>query len=137
MKAKFAIFCFLGLAMVLTSCWRRPDNSGLDKLNSFVISKSMGDALVAKTLLTEIRAGRLTNAIETLEFTIDCSVVEMEHTNKCDAATQQQILQTLRLVKKYRQQYPRKNEAVIGEGEELKQDLKTAQDARDYLESVR
>jgi hypothetical protein len=137
MKTKFTIFFFLGFAMVLTSCWRKSESAGPDKLNIFVMSKSMSDALFAKILLTEIRADRLTNAIETLEFSIDCSVVEMEHTNHCDAATQQQILQTLRLVKEYRQQYPRKSEAVIGEGDELKQNLKTAQDAKDYLERVR
>jgi hypothetical protein len=97
----------------------------------------MGDALVAKTLLTEIRDGRVTNAIETLEFTIDCSIVAMEHTNNFDAATQEQILHTLRLLKEYRQRYPRKNVAVSNEGDESEQYRKIAQDAENYLEQVR
>ena len=96
----------------------------------------MSDALVDKTLLTEIREGRVTNADEMLEFSIDCSIVEMEHSTNCDPATQQRILETLQLLKQYREKYPRKNEAVIGADDELKQNLKTTQEASEFLDQL-
>jgi hypothetical protein len=136
MKAKFAIAVSLGLVTMLTFGCRQTENASLEKQKSLILAKTMGDALAAKTLLTEIREGRITNAVETLEFAIDCSILEMGHATNCDAVTQQQALQTLRLLNEYRQKYPRKIEAVIGEGDELKQNRKITEEANEFLEKV-
>lgn len=67
----------------------------------------------------------------------DRSTVEMKHANNPDPATQQQIVQTLRLPREYRRAYPRKTQAVMGEADELKQYRKTTQEAEEYLEHIR
>lgn len=141
MKTNFAIAVFLALAIILNFGCRRTENADLEKQlrllekqQSLLLAQTMGDALVDKTLLTEIREGHITNAIEILEFSIDCSVVEMKHSTNCDSATQRQISQTLRLLKEYRHKYPRNNEAVFGEGDESNQDRKVTEEANEILE---
>jgi len=116
---------------------RQAENAGMEKQKNLALLKTLSDALVAKTLLTEIREGRITNAIETIEFSIDCSIVEMANSTNSDAATREQVLQTLRLLKEYRQKYPSKIEAVIGESDELDQRRELTEKANKCLELVR
>ena len=143
MKARFAIAVSLALATIPNVGCRQNNNATLGKQQSLVekqqcllLAKTVADALVDKTLLTEIREGRTTNAIEILEFSIDSSIVQMAHSTNWDAATQQEISQTLSLLKQYRQKYPRKIEAITGEGAKLKQDRKITEEANDILEHV-
>jgi hypothetical protein len=136
MKIKCTIAVSLGLIAMLTFGCRSTENVGAEKLKSLLLGKAMGDALTDKILLTEIREGRVTNALELMEFSMDCSIMEMEHATNSDAATQKELLQTLTLLKEYRQKYPRKVEAVSDEGDDVEQDHKITKDANEFLEQV-
>jgi len=72
------------------------------------------DALAAKILLTELRAGRATNAMELLEQQIDSSVIVIDGAlSDLEADDREKALDTLRALKDYREQHPRRKEAAI------------------------
>ena len=136
MNSKFAVSVSLALAAMLIFGCRQTENPILEKQKRLMQAKTLGDALNSKILLTEIREGRITNAIEILEFSIDCSIVEMEHSTNFDAVTRQEAMQTLRALKEYRLVYPRKTEAVIRENSGFNQDSKITEEANRYLTQV-
>jgi len=71
------IVTILFVLVVLVGCSRKPDISQRDpqREQRDMLLHAQSDALQAKTVLTELRDGRLTNAVELLEMQIDISVI--------------------------------------------------------------
>jgi hypothetical protein len=103
---------FLALLMVSCASGNRNDQNNLNR----VLEKG-GDALANKVVLTEIREGQLTNAIEALEFSIDSSVVILGKSLESPSTNQEQILSILKQIKDYRQKFPRAITASGKDGE--------------------
>ncbi|MGH7941502.1 MAG: hypothetical protein ACREE6_00285 [Limisphaerales bacterium] len=109
----------------------------LDKERCLVLSQTMAHALDDKILLTQIREGRSTNAIELLESSIDLSIIKMARaTNGCYSGVEPEISKTLWLLKEYRRKYPRRIGAVTGKGNELKENCKITEEAKEILKHV-
>ena len=66
------------LLMVLVGCSRRSDISQRDPRRDILLH-AQADALASKIVLTELRDGRRTNALELLEVQIDTSVIMIDH----------------------------------------------------------
>lgn len=96
---------FFTMFATVSCCHNKPRKGATGGLRNFWVLQKTGDALEKKILLTEIREGRLSNAVEAMEFSIDCAVVAL-WTNAVTAADPL-VLQTLRAIKEYRQKYPR------------------------------
>ena len=72
------------------------------------------DALAARVVLDELRAGRLTSALELLEQTLDTAVLVIDsHGQKLGVAERERAAATLSVLRDYRQRHPRKAEANI------------------------
>ena len=97
--------------------------------------KNVGDALASKILLTEIREGRISNAIEVLEFSIDCSVVVMGQATNRDTARQQQTVQVLQMIKQYRDKYPREVQTNVHDSDSI-EEIETAKRAVEILSKM-
>jgi len=90
-------------------CSRKPDNPHVR-----ILLDAQGNALQDKILLTELRDGRLTNALELLEQQMDSSIIIMKGSlSKVGGPNGDAALGTLRSLKAYRETHPRKREAVI------------------------
>ncbi|HEY5041254.1 MAG TPA: hypothetical protein VIK53_04570 [Verrucomicrobiae bacterium] len=116
----------LFVLVVLVGCSRKPDISQRDpqrEQRDMILHAEM-DALYAKTVLTALRDGQQTNALEFLEMQIDTSVILIDHslTNR-SGSDRDGAMSTLRLLKAYREAYPRKQEAVLPSAD--KQDAET------------
>lgn len=131
------VICF-GLAVVFSSCGRKAaTNATPAELKEYTLMNTIGDALTDKVLLTEIREGRVTNAINILEYSIDCSILEMVHMTNYDLARQQQVVQTFHLLKEYRLKYPRAIQTnAIGDNE-TKEMLEASRKAELVLDKVK
>jgi hypothetical protein len=103
----------LFVLVVLVGCSRKPDVSQRDPQRDILLH-AQSSALEAKIVLTELRAGRLTNALELLEMQIDTSVMMIDHSlSKFSGPEREAALGTLRSLKAYREAHPRQREAVI------------------------
>ena len=95
--------------LVITGCSRKTQNP-----HSGVLLNAQANALEAKIALTELRAGRVTNALELLEQKIDSSVIIIDHSlSKVADRERDAALGTLRALKAYREAHPRQREAII------------------------
>ena len=139
MKANIAILASIGLAVVLIACSKRTENIDGDKIKNYVRWRALSDGLLARNLLIELREGHVTNAIVSLEFSLDCSIVQIGTPTNRGVSARQEFLPALRLMKEYRQKYPRKSEeAIIGlEGDELRQNLEITKEAEVILDKVK
>lgn len=125
------------LLLILSSCVQTQHEGGnapSQKARAVLFNQAMGEAIGSKILLTEIREGRISNALESLEISIDSSVVIMGRAINQSDETQREILQALRMVKAYRQQYPREPKALVHDDEELRE---SAKEAQRILESIK
>jgi len=133
--------------LALVSCSREPANRHSDTLLQAQVDALQGqryrdmllhdeaDALYAKTVLTELRDGHPTNALELLELQIDTSVNMIDHSlPKLSGWERDNALSTLRLLKTYREKHPRQQEAVIPDAE--KQDTETLNQARENASRI-
>jgi hypothetical protein len=141
MNVTIPIVSFLALTIILASSCRNTEytssekqNNLLEKERNLVLARTIGDALDDKILLTEIKEGRISNAIDILDFSIDCSIVQIANSTNYDAASQQEISQTLKLLKEFRQRYPRNLDVNVGEGGESKTDTNITKEADEILE---
>jgi hypothetical protein len=77
---------------------------------------AQAEALVARILLDELRAGRTSNALELLEQQLDTNLLILERQLKnAEEAERSQISAVLKIIQDYRARYPRKNAASIRE----------------------
>ena len=84
-----------------------------------VLLQAKADALFARVLLDELRAGRMATALELLEQQLDVSILVIDgFVRKAEPAPQAQAVGTLRVVREYRRRHPRKTEAAIEESED-------------------
>ena len=117
----------LFVLMVLVGCSHKSDISQRDR-QSDIRLHAQADALASKIVLTELRGGRLTNALELLEMQIDTSVIMIDHSlTNLSGPDREAALGTLRSLKAYRAAHPRQQEAVIQDAE--KQDAETLKQA--------
>jgi hypothetical protein len=101
-------------ALCLVSCSREPATRYSDKLYGDTILHAEADALQAKIVLIELREGHRTNALELLESQIDTSVIMLDQSlTNLSGTERDSALGTLRLLKAYREAYPRQQEAAI------------------------
>ena len=101
-----------------------------DRKSGSLISEA--EVLHARILLDELRAGRIANALELLELRVDVGIMMIHGFSKgAESAELERVAGTLRLIREYRQRYPRKTEAVIEGVEE------TAIDSDQRREKVR
>src|SRR5215469_11013471 len=81
-----------------------------------------GEALAARILLEELRAGRLANAVELLEQRIDVSVCAIDRLVKTALPEEQErTTGALKVLSEYRRRYPRESQdsPVGGFGDSL------------------
>lgn len=101
----------LFLLLALTGCSRHPDQR-----NNEILLRAETDAAEARILLTELRNGRTTNALELLEAQMDTAIIKIDRTlSKVSGPDHDNALDTLRFLKEYRAAYPRQREAVVRE----------------------
>jgi hypothetical protein len=86
------------------------------KINSHkvILIEKSSEALANQVVLTEIRNGRLSNAIELLEFSLDCSVVYISSSKNQNVDDREHIVRCLKVIKEYRQKYPRQEGIISG-----------------------
>jgi len=94
-----------------------------------MLLNAQAEALAARILLDELRAGRLANALELLEQQLDTSVLAIQKFSESAGPSEREpVLETLRVLREYRRRHPRKTEAVIeGDGDGLRLARETAQ----------
>ena len=103
----FAAILFVLVA--LAGCSRKSENPHSDAL-----LRAQSDALQARIVLTELRDGRLTNAMELLEMQMDTSIIMIDHSlSNVSGPEREAALGTLRSLKDYREAHPRQREAGI------------------------
>jgi hypothetical protein len=103
------------------------------------LSETMRELMHDKITLTEIREGRNSNAVESLEFSIDCQVSMLWHqVDGASGSMRDQALQTLKIIKRYREQWPRNPVADVLASEDLPKEeiLATAQEAVKILDGL-
>ena len=105
----------LCVLLTLVGCSRKADNghSDVNPHRDYLLHAQV-DALCAKDVLTELRDGHSTNALEMLEMQIDSSVIIIDHSlTNLSGWERDSALGTLRVLKAYREAHPRKHEAVF------------------------
>lgn len=138
MRMLLTITVCCGLTIVFSSCDRKVvKNASANELKEYMLMNEIGDALTDKVLLTEIRQGHITNAINMLEYSVDCSVLALTHSTNYDLARQQQVRQTLHLLKEYRLKYPREIQTNAITDDETKGVVETAKKAEEILGKVK
>ena len=112
--------------------------AGNAALANHIISNIQLDGQVAIEILQDIRGGgSISNTLEGLEFSVDLAVKAAWGTyNSASGTEKDNAYNTLKDIKKYRQQYPRKIEAINGsEGwEQHKQSV--IREAKDILYKI-
>jgi hypothetical protein len=122
---------------VLVGCSRKPGISQRDpqREQRDMVLHAEADALYAKTVLTALRDGQQTNALELLEMQIDTSVIMIDHSlTNLSGPEREQALGTLRSLKAYREAHPRQQEAVIQGAD--KPDAQTLKQARQKASQI-
>jgi len=120
----------LFVLVVLVGCSRTPDVSQRDpqREQRDMVLHAESDALYAKTVLTALRDGQRTNALELLEMQIDTSVIMIDHSlTNLSGPEREEALGTLRVLKAYRgthtaagDSHPRRRQAGRGDIEASK-----------------
>lgn len=103
------------MLLALVGCSRNSHNphSDINPRRDFLLH-AQTDALCAKDVLTELRDGHSTNALEMLEMQIDTSVIIIDHSlTNLAGWDRDSALSTLRVLKAYRAEHPRQREAVL------------------------
>ncbi|MFO1511324.1 MAG: hypothetical protein U1F83_00155 [Verrucomicrobiota bacterium] len=124
----------LGWWMGSTTCRRELEAKGKRRK----VTQKMGELLHDRTILSEIRQARSSNALESLEFSIDCNVCGLwSQLEGINGSPRDQALQTLKTIKLYRAQWPRIPQPDILASEDLPADeIKArADEATKILES--
>ena len=86
-----------------------------------MLLNAQAEALAARIILDELRAGRIEVALELLEQRLDTSVLLVDKfADKAEPIQKTNAVESLRIVQQYRLRHPRKLEAAIGikEGED-------------------
>lgn len=137
MKNIFVNCLILFVPFAIASCTgKRPQEAADVRVRDAMISERGASALGNRIVLTEIREGRISNAIEALEFSIDCSVVVLGQRTNYNARNQELILTTLRMLKEYRQKYPREIQ-VPSTTDESKQRVISSRKAEEILDAIK
>jgi hypothetical protein len=125
----------LFVLVVLIGCSRKSDIPQRDPQRDILLH-AQSDALEAKIVLTELRDGRLTNALELLEMQIDTSVIMIDHSLSKE---REAALGTLRSLKAYREAHPRQREAVIQDAdkEDAEAMIQASQEASRILSDLK
>ncbi len=129
----------LFVLVVLVSCTRKSDIPQRDPQRDILL-RAQSDALEAKIVLTELRDGRLTNALELLEMQIDTSIIMIDHSlSKVSGQERDAALGTLRSIKAYREAHPRQREAVIRDAdmEDSEALIQASRDASSILSNLK
>jgi hypothetical protein len=104
-----SLLATLFVLLALAGCSRKSGNPHYDML-----LRAQSDALEAKIVLTELRDGRTSNALELLEQQIDISIITIDASlSKVSGPERDTALGTLRSLKAYWATHPRQREAVI------------------------
>ena len=135
------LVAMLFVLVALVGCSRKSDNphSGINA-QSDILLHAQSDALQAKVVLTELRDGRLTNALELLEMQIDTSVIMIDYSlSKVSGPEREAALGTLRSLKAYREAHPRQREAVIQDAdkEDAEAMIQASQEASRILSDLK
>ena len=78
--------------------------------NARLLLNTEGEALAARILLEELRAGRLDNAVELLEQRIDVSVCAIDRMAKtAQPQEQERTTGALKVLSEYRRRFPRES----------------------------
>jgi hypothetical protein len=86
----------------------------MQRENKISAVDELGQAVSFKIALAEIREKRITNATETLEFGLDCGVQTLWNLReKSDNSLKRQIDQQLKMIKLYREKWPRQIESDL------------------------
>jgi hypothetical protein len=111
---RYFVTMFFALAAI-AGCARQSDSPHSSiNAQSDILLHAQSDALQAKIVLTELRDGRSTNALELLEMQIDTSIIMIDHSlTNVSGAERGAALGTLRSLNAYRETHPRQREAVI------------------------
>lgn len=121
-----SLIAVLFVLLNIVGCSRKSDSPRSDinlRTRDFLLHAE-GDALNAKIVLTELRDGRSTNALELLEMQIDTSIMMIDRSlPNVSGAERESALGTLRSLKAYREAHPRQREAVIQDAD--KEDVET------------
>ena len=95
------------------------------------------EALAARVVLDELRAGRLANALELLERSLDTDVLVIDTLGRqLDAAERERAAGTLQVLRDYRERHPRKSEAEF-EGDDDLELRRSQQKVREILHGAR
>jgi hypothetical protein len=108
----FVSTCFVLLALIGCSCKSDHPRGDINPSRDYLLH-AQTDALQAKIVLTELRDGHLTNALELLEMQIDTSIVMIDSLSHVPGPERDAALDTLRVLKAYREAHPRQREAIL------------------------
>jgi hypothetical protein len=127
--------------LALVGCSRKPDyQQGEDKRFRDYLLHAQTDALYAKIVLTDLRDGQTTNALELLEMQIDTSIITIDHSlSHMTGWEREDALGTLRVLKAYREAHPRQREAVLQDADkaDLEVNARGAKDASRILSDLK
>jgi hypothetical protein len=120
-------FVRVGIALLalihLGGCSREADQTPRQLSDQYARSglalREGAHALELSIILSDLREGRVTNAMELLEQRLDTAVIALGTSMpKIDTTEQQRAQGVLHAVKGYRMKYPRQREAVFSDMEE-------------------
>jgi hypothetical protein len=97
------------------------------------------EAATAQAYLKCIRAGHIAEVLEILEYKLDAEVLRInEYVGEADEDERRDTFETLRIIRQYRLQHPRKTETrITGDGgENYSEDLETQEKVRKILAEV-
>ena len=102
-----------------------------------ILLNAQAEALTARILLDELRAGHLAMALELLEMRLDTSVLKVNcFAHKVDSAQKTNAIEVLRIVRRYRLRRPRKTEAIIGEPEDSLWKCQAQEKVKEILDGI-
>jgi hypothetical protein len=82
--------------------------------DNFMLLNAQAEGLAARILLDELRAGRVAVALELLEQRLDTSVLAINgFSREVSPERKASAVESLRILRQYRERHPRKTEAVI------------------------
>ncbi|MGA2747367.1 MAG: hypothetical protein ABSG59_01215 [Verrucomicrobiota bacterium] len=101
-------------AVVVVSAFSYQAHVQKEKLNNFVFSEKAAEVLGNMVILQQLRQNQQSNALELLEMNIDSGMIILEKApHRLSPTVLENINESIRLLKQYRQTYPRKKESII------------------------